>query len=150
MSLFFVDTSAVAKRYIIETGSSWVLSWIEPPAGNVITVSKLTFVEMRSVLARRVREQLFTLTQANLLWTDFTAHISLEYLVVPLDDRVIRVAEQLVARHTLRTLDAMQLACALEAQLLLSDPVTFISADNNLLVAATAEGLATDNPNLHP
>lgn len=74
MTLFYVDTSALAKRYIIETGSSWVISWIEPSSGNLIVMSKLTFVEMRSVLMRRFREGFLTLSQANLLWNDFTAH----------------------------------------------------------------------------
>ncbi len=29
-------------------------------------------------------------------------------------------------------------------------PLIFVSADNDLLIAAAAEGLATDNPNNHP
>lgn len=57
MSAFFVDTSALAKRYLVETGSNWVLSWVEPPANNVIIISELTFVEMRSLLARCVRDK---------------------------------------------------------------------------------------------
>jgi len=150
VSQFFVDTSALAKRYIIELGSTWVISWIEPNASNLIAISKLTFVEMRSVLTRRVREQSLTPTQANLLWTDFTAHIVSQYMVVSVDDRVLQRAETLVSRYVLRTLDAIQLASAIEAQLLLSSSFTFVSADNNLLTAASAEGLTTDNSNLHP
>ena len=150
MTLYYADTSALAKRYIIESGSQWVIQWIEPEAGNSTVISKLTFVEMRSVLARRVRERFLNSTQANLLWTDFTAHVISEYMLVSVDDRVIQRAEILIVRHSLRTLDAIQLSSALEAKLLLSNPLTFVSADNNLLTAAAAEGLATDNPNLHP
>jgi hypothetical protein len=47
-------------------------------------------------------------------------------------------------------LDAIQLACAIQAQKLLMVKMTFVSADNNLLSAALSEGFATDNPNLHP
>jgi predicted nucleic acid-binding protein len=150
VTLYYADTSALAKRYIIETGSRWVIQWIEPTTGNTTAISKLTFVEMRSVLARRVREQFLTPTQANLLWTDFTAHVISEYIVVTVDDRVIQRAETLVAHHSLRTLDAIQLSSALEAQLLLSNLFIFVSADNNLLAAAKAEGFVTDNPNSHP
>ncbi len=150
MTLFFVDTSALAKRYIIEAGSTWVISWIEPSAGNLIAISKLTFVEMRSVLTRRVREKFLTAAHANLLWTDFSAHIISEYVVIPIDDAVIRRAEQLVEHHSLRTLDAIQLSSALQAKFLLTNQLTFVSADNNLLAAANAEGLTTDNPNMHP
>ncbi len=150
MTLYFADTSAFAKRYIIETGSQWVIQWIELSAGNTTAITKLAFVEMRSVLARRVRERSLTPAQANLLWTDFTAHFISEYIVIPVDDNVIQRSEMLVAHHSLRTLDAIQRSSALEAQLLLSSPFIFVSADNNLLAAATAEGLAADNPNSHP
>lgn len=150
MTLYFADTSAFAKRYIIEAGSQWVIQWIESSAGHTTAITKLAFVEMRSVLTRRVREKFLTQTQANLLWRDFTAHFISEYVVMPIDDSVIQRAEMLIARHSLRTLDAIQLSSALQTKILLANPLTFVSADNNLLKAASAEGLTTDNPNLHP
>ncbi|MEZ4672161.1 MAG: type II toxin-antitoxin system VapC family toxin [Anaerolineae bacterium] len=51
MTTYFVDTSALAKRYFSEAGSTWVQSWIEPAAGNTIVIAELALVEMRSVLA---------------------------------------------------------------------------------------------------
>ncbi len=54
---------------------------------------------------------------------------------------------------TLRAYAAIQLASALESNdRLLADalpPLTFVSADQRLLTAASAEGLATEDPNLH-
>lgn len=150
MSTFFVDTSALAKRYLVETGSNWVLSWIEPPANNVIIISELTFVEMRSLLARRVRERILTLTDANLLRNDFLLHTQNEYLIVLVETNVLNQAARLVDQYTLRTLDAIQLASAIQAVNIVSHPMTFISGDKNLLAAAAAEGFITDNPNAHP
>jgi predicted nucleic acid-binding protein len=150
LTSFFVDTSALAKRYIIESGSNWVLNSIEPAAGNLAVISKITFVEMRSVLRRRVHERFLTPADANLLWTDFSAHVISEYVVIPVNDAVISGAARLIEKHSLRTLDAIQLSSSLQAQVLLAHSVVFVSADNNLLAAATAEGLQTDNPNLHP
>jgi hypothetical protein len=50
--------------------------------------------------------------------------------------------------------DAVHLACALALNDPLIEsglpPLTFISADNDLLAAAVAEGLPTDNPNNYP
>ena len=55
--------------------------------------------------------------------------------------------------HELRGYDAVQLASALEANRLRQNnglsAITFVSADNNLNSAATAEGMAVDNPNNH-
>lgn len=54
----------------------------------------------------------------------------------------------------LRAYDAVQLAAALTANdaLVTADlsPLIFVAADNDLLAAARAEGLAADNPNLYP
>ncbi len=60
---------------------------------------------------------------------------------------------QIADKYELRGYDAVQLASALEANRLRQNnslsAITFISADNNLNSAATAEGLAVDNPNNH-
>jgi predicted nucleic acid-binding protein len=147
---FFVDTSALAKRYLKEPGSAWVLSWIEPPAGNITVISQLTLIEMFAVLARSQRTGLLTLAAASALQNDFLVHIEKEYLVIGLDDSVVLSARSLVLKHPLRTLDAIQLASAMQAVLSLGEPITFISGDSNLLNAALAEGFTTDNPYSHP
>jgi predicted nucleic acid-binding protein len=80
----------------------------------------------------------------------FLLHAEREYLTVPLDSRVLAQARTLVGRYPLRTLDAIQLASAQTAGAILSEPVTFISSDRNLLAAASAEGLPTVDPLIHP
>ena len=60
----------------------------------------------------------------------------------------------LAETHAIRGYDAVQLAAALEVHafcLALGMPApTLISADVDLNAAATAEGLAVDDPNAHP
>lgn len=56
----------------------------------------------------------------------------------------------LAKAHPLRALNAIQLASALRAGAILAEPITFLSSDRTLLAAATAEGLLTDDPLLHP
>ena len=150
VSPFFADTSALAKRYLVETGTNWVVGQIEPPTQNTVIISQLTMVEMRSLLARRVREKILTPEKSEAIKNDFLIHTEEEYLVVLLDTHVLTIASKLLDQHILRALDAIQLACALYAHDLLDEPITFLSADNNLLQAAAAEGFATDNPNSHP
>ena len=150
MSTYFVDTSAIAKRYLPEVGTNWVLSWVLPQAGNVVIVSELTLVEMFSLLARRQREGSLSAPNTGILQGNFLLHCEREYLVTPLDSGVLRLARQLVDKHPLRTLDAIQLASALHVVNILNEPMTFISGDKNLLSAAAAEGFVTDDPNSHP
>jgi uncharacterized protein len=150
VTTFFVDTSALAKRYIPEIGTSWVLSWILPPAGHVVLMAELATVEMFSLLARRQREGKLAPTQVSILQASFLLHVEEEFLVVPLDSVVLQSARQLVTRYPLRTLDAIQLASALQGVNTLNEPMTFVSADVNLLAAAAAEGFTTEDPNAHP
>ncbi len=150
MTTYFVDTSALVKRYIIEIGSKWVLSWIEPQANNVIAVSEIAYVEIRSAFARRVRDGSLSSGNAQRLKSDAEAHLRMEYLITPVDTGLLQIAGQMVDSYTLRTLDSIQLACAMRAQNILQVPLIFISADTNLLAAATAEGFTVDNPLSYP
>jgi predicted nucleic acid-binding protein len=150
LTTFFVDTSALARRYLAEVGSAWTLSWIEPPAGNVIIISELARVELISTLTRLQREGKLAATNALKLHNDFLLHTVAEYLVVPVESNVFQQAVGLVQKYPLRTLDALQLACALKAVTLLNEPLTFVCGDNRLLNAAALEGFSTDNPYLHP
>ena len=85
-----------------------------------------------------------------LLGQAFLLHADNEYLMVPSDTQVFEQARTLIGRHVLRTLDAIQLASAGQAEYILGEPVTFISSDRNLLAAAAAEGMPTDDPLNHP
>jgi hypothetical protein len=61
-------------------------------------------------------------------------------------------AVELIGRCRLRAYDAIQVATAVVINQTQSGlpPLSFVSADDELLLAARAEGLATENPNLHP
>jgi predicted nucleic acid-binding protein len=81
-------------------------------------------------------------------------HSDTEYQIVPLTRLVIGRAVTLTQQYRLRGYDAVQLATALIA----NDGLTaaglaaavFVAADNDLLTAARAEGLAAENPRDHP
>ena len=150
MKFYFADTSALAKRYVPEIGSSWVRSWIVPAAGNVTAISELCRSEMASLLARREREKSLSQTLRDKLFADFLTHTDKEYLVLFLETDVLAYVPDLLFKHPLRTLDAIQLASALAVGRLFSESLIFVSADRNLLKVAAAEGLSIDNPLDHP
>ncbi len=150
MAALYADTSAIVKRYVSEIGSGWMTAQAFSTVGNVVIISRLTTVEVCSTLARLQRANQIANTDGARLKADFLVHADKEYLTVPLDDAVLVRARDLVSKHPLRTLDAIQLACALEAASGLGESLTFLSADVVLLAAATAEGFTTGNPQSHP
>lgn len=86
---YFVDTSALAKRYVSEIGSAWLVSWDVASAGNIIVISELTLVEMYSVFARRIREGTLSPYRANILRNNFLLHVKNEYLVVAIEGSLL-------------------------------------------------------------
>ena len=150
MNVYFLDSSALIKRYITEIGSIWVHSLVSPAAGNIIVVAELARIEVAATFARRQREGTLVPTLVTSLYGAFLAHLESEYLVVPIDTARLQDAVRLANRYPLRSLDAIQLACAIHARAFLAEPLTFICADPKLVSAAVAEGLPTDDPLAHP
>lgn len=150
MTSYYVDTSALIKRYLAERGSTWIKNITDLKAGHVIVVSNLTAVEVFSSLARRQREGTITPADLLILQTRFLADFGQEYLSVALEDIVLSRARDLLNRYPLRSLDAIQLACAVESSIILGESMIFLSSDRNPLNAAAGEGFRTDDPNNHP
>ena len=153
MSFFFLDTSALIKHYVAEAGSQWLETTIFEPSENVLLISRITVVEMRSALARRKREGSIQPQDHADALTALSEDCLILYRFVEFEVPVVDLAGELLDRYVLRAYDAVQLASALATNRLLIDanlaPLVFVSADNNLLAAAQAAGLQIDNPNLH-
>ena len=154
MAVYFVETSALAKRYIAETGSLWLRALLDPSTGCSIYVVRVTAVEMIAAITRRERGGTLTPTDAATASQAFRNDLASTYQIIEvtsaLADRAMLLAEQ----HGLRGYDAIQLAAGLEVRvryLAAGLPaVTLISADTELNAAAMAEGLIIEDPNTHP
>ena len=153
MSYYFLVSSALVKRYLVERGTSWVRRLVAPERGHALIIAQITPVEIVSATMRQQREGRLTVHEAQLARLLIDRHVRHEYVAINMTDRVIHDAEDLLALHPLRAYDAIQLASALEAQArfaaLSTLPFIFVSADQRLLTVATARGLVTDDPNLH-
>jgi len=150
MVVYFMDTSALGKRYMAEIGSAWIISLTLPVVSNRIVISDITEVEVFSAILRKLRAAQISAADAAQRQTDFILDLDLQYLTIPVNGSVRKQARGLIAKYPLRALDAIQLASAIEAVQQLAVGLIFVSADNALLNAAVAEGLLVDNPLLHP
>lgn len=155
MSDFFLDSSGLVKRYLTEIGTGWVRRITDPAYSNTIIVAEITQVEVAAALAARYRASGgISRAERDGAVRLLVRHFTTEYRPTPITRTVLDRAVNLTQIHRLRGYDAVQLATALlvnDALLSAGLPaLTFVAADNDLLVAARAEGLATDNPNLYP
>jgi predicted nucleic acid-binding protein len=150
---FFADSSAIVKLYLPEPGSAWLLSLDLSP----LAISALAAPELRSAFARRRREGALTAGQAARAWRTFREDFR-TWQVIRLANPVLATACRLLghqnsAAAVLRTLDALQLASAIEADRRLrradGPALTVLTADLRLETAAASYGLAVENPARH-
>lgn len=65
MSVLFLDTSALVKRYVAEVGSQTVTELVSAPSVNIL-IADITRAEFASALNRRLREGTVFLQEAAL------------------------------------------------------------------------------------
>ena len=146
---YFFDSSAIVKRYHPETGSLKVETIFREPNCRII-ISRLTVVELQSAFALKVRtgklnERSLALLRSRALDDVATGAIT----VVSVKDAHYTVSQRLIVQYGnlkgIRTLDAIQLAVALEAHELGGLDV-LVAADKTLVEIASLEGIRVINP----
>jgi uncharacterized protein len=154
MTICFVDSSALVKRYISEIGSSWILGLFAPISNNEFFVAAITGVEIIAAITRRTRSGSISATDSALVCSQFRNDLQTDYQIVEITADIIDSGMRLAEAHGLRGYNAVQLAAgrALNELAISSglSPITFVSADNELNVAAASEGLLVENPNNYP
>ncbi|MCS7266042.1 MAG: type II toxin-antitoxin system VapC family toxin [Armatimonadetes bacterium] len=143
------ESSAFVKYFQPEAGSPKVIALIDNPNHQAL-VSWLTFLEFHSALLKRVRMGELILDEFHLIRRTFYAYIrSGQFRIVWWSPNQLLAAISLLLKHgqkqPLRTLDALQLAIALnlKEQGLLD---AFVCADETLCQVASEEGLPVINP----
>ncbi|WP_448541552.1 type II toxin-antitoxin system VapC family toxin [Roseiflexus sp.] len=155
MSVFYLDTSAIVKRYFPETGTGWIQKLADPGSGNTLLPGELTLAETAAVIAAKQRSSGgITLVERDAILQRFLQHCNDEYVLVPIERKIVDRAVLLAQQHRLRGYDAVRLAVALLANKYYHSArmpgLTFVAADDDLVAAARAEGLAAENPNNYP
>lgn len=154
MSDYFLDSSALVKRYIAESGSKWISQLTDPSANNAIFIAEITMAEVAAALAAKQRASSgITQQQRDRALSRFLQDCDENFSLLSVDGAAIARAVKLTQSYRLRGYDSVQLAVALlNSEALtprgLPKPV-FVASDGDLLTAAKAESLPTDNPLNH-
>lgn len=151
MSSYYLDASALGKRFLSETGSKWVNGCFDSSAQHLLASSAVCGVEVASALARAHREKRISLLRRNMVLDQVREEMVSRIRSVRASESVLGLASEFAVTRNLRAYDAVHLATAvqLRSQLVSSGlpaPV-FVSADARLLEAARAEQFETENPN---
>jgi|SRR5579872_3421445 len=166
MALYFLDSSAVVKRYIHEielgplTGHTWMgtLCALAASGAHQLVISQLARVEVVSTFHKKARANAIKHVELDKILRDFAADCATDYAIWPVPEVAFNRATALIRTHgrtrDIRSLDAIQLTGCLDVRasaLAAGGPSPiFVCADTKLLNVATLEGLATENPNLYP
>ena len=148
MAIFYLDTSALVKRYRTERGADVVGDLLtDPPPEDRFYLSFLTTLDLISGILRLVNGGQLREDLARAILARFRQDALELFRVWPLDDEMITPAVSVVERFRLRSGDAIHLASALElSRVQPGAHFVMVSADRELLDASSTAGLATLDP----
>lgn len=140
---YFIDTSALFKRYVEESGSAVVNKIFEEKANRYISV--LTLTEVVSNLKRLAEiDAVINNEEFEFVKRTFLGEIGSGYLhILEAGPMIILQSLELCSTQYLTPLDAVQLATAIS---LIDDHPIFLCADHKLNRIAIELGLETLNP----
>jgi len=154
VAVYFVDSSALVKRYVREAGTSWVRRLTRQGTSNSIYLARIIVVEVTSAIARRRKGGTVLPPRASSILWRFRKHLAGRYTVVEITPALLADAAKLANTHALRAYDAVQLSAALSLNAqgiaIGLGGVVLVSSDQELNGAAISEGLTVEDPNSHP
>ena len=149
MPVFYLDTSAIVKRYLNEPGTQAIdrLFFDETRADTKFYTSFLTTLELTSSILRLVKGGQLGRSVADNILARFRQDSHGTIRILPLTDAILNGAVTVVEQHQLRSADAIHLATAGTIFRLAPESETvLVSSDLELLEAAVGFGMAVLNP----
>ncbi len=149
MALIFWDASGLIKRYLAESGSATVNAVFDDPQKHDNATTPSGYTETYAALLRKRNGGVLNRAEFKIAAASLQAEIihSLDFGLLSISDQTILASIEMIHRHNLNSTDAAILTMLLEySQTPGAVPCLLIAADQRLLRAAAAEGLATLNP----
>src|SRR5271165_6791246 len=88
MANYFLDTSALIKRYAFEPGSPWVRSLYSSRPKHVLAIAQITIAESIATLCRKAREQTISMAERDKLIDLFFQHRPRIYATIQVTNAV--------------------------------------------------------------
>ena len=151
MRFFYMDASALAKRYAQEIGTPLIDRLFDGVSAVRLYMLNLGVAEVISLLVRKKNAGQLAVPAFNQALLELGREIRSSNQVRKLtaDNTIVTAALPLIELHSINATDAVILSSAVDlfADLRkLGDDLTLVASDQRLLRAAQAEGLSTFNP----
>lgn len=148
---FFLDASALTKRYLLEKGSAQINHLMQQASSTRLALLKLTRLEIISVLVRARNRATITVPEFQQALVNLRSDIGNKVPLIRISatDKRIAAAAKLIPTHSINATDALVLASSIELSrrlLAAGDSLVLVAADQRLHKAARAEGLVSFDP----
>lgn len=149
--MYFFDSSALIKRYVVEAGSNLVHKKLL--SGAPVFVSALSYSECLRAFARKLRERNIPESEFQRVCDDLAHDWVLSFEVLEVNQQTQSHVREIVSRFPLRASDAVQMSTAIwvrdqfpaRSGASKAGPV-FAAADKDLLDVARKVGFAIFDP----
>lgn len=150
MPIYYLDTSAVIKRYIPEPGSDVVEELFDGLTdSDELATSYLTLLEVNSTTARLLKGRAITRREYQRTLNQFIQDISdYGFTLIPVQNKLIDRSTEIAREYFLRSLDILHFASAMIASEMLSvgQEIYMVSADRELIAACESYGIPALDP----
>ena len=148
MPVFYLDTSAIVKRYRNEPGTEAIDRLFGvPQTGTEFYTSFLTTLELTSSILRLVKGGQLGQPRADNVLARYRQDSQGTIQIWPLTDAIVNGAVRVVEQHQLRSGDAIHLATATTIfRLAPASETVLVSSDRELLDSAMQSGMSVLDP----
>jgi len=147
MPLYYLDTSALLKRYRTENGTRVLDALFSARTRDELLItSHFTAAEVESVAARALKGRLLTKKAYAVLLSLFVDDLENVLVVLPVSTVLLSEAAAVARNSALRASDALHLATALRARQASAVAIVFTASDKELIEAARRSGFMVLNP----
>ncbi len=149
MTIFYLDTSALVKRYKTEEGSD-IIDYLfdNLPKGHSLATSFLTVLEFVSAIRRLLKGNRISKDDFETIISTFSQELE-PFLIRSIEDNVVAEALNKVVSHALKSADSIHLSTVVELREIMKDAgekVVFVCDDDELMKAGRRENLEVINP----
>lgn len=101
MALYFLDSSAIVKRYFREPWHEWIEALHHPAQGHGLYIAQAALVEVVASICRKAREQTMPFDERDSSIDDFRRDVQNTYKVWLVDNSLYVAAGDLCRSHRL-------------------------------------------------
>jgi uncharacterized protein len=146
VSCYFLESTAFAKLFVQEPGTSALIRLMETIEDNRKLIAASAPLEVYAAIRKRERAGDISAADATAAFEILRIEAA-RMVQEPLNPAVLEAARQLLDRTRLRWTDTLQLGAALVArEMFRGTEIIFVSASPQLLEAARAEGFQALDP----